>query len=490
MEIQFDKEVREGLVNGVNKLSNAVKCTMGPNGNTVIIPDAENYGKYKVTKDGVSVAREIYLQDPIENIGAQLVKQAAEETLEKAGDGTTTSTVLSQALINNLKEFSSNNINKTFDEIIPKVLIELKNESKKLRREDILHVASISANNDLQIGNIINKAFRNSDIVKIKKSSNIKDDVLLINGMSLEVGYFSKHFVTNTKKAITEFENPLVLIVDGKIEKLDQYRTILEYVAEENKSLLIITEHIHEQSLRKLETLVLSNNIKLCIIKTPGFGPHRKDLIKDLSIFTNSTVIDTMKAFNANYPKSVLGTLESCSISKTESVLTKSKEVNIDEYLLDLESQLSELDKSDLSYDLLKQRIEYLKGSISIISVGGNTENEMNEKYDRYDDAVKAVKCALEEGIVQGGGLALYWTTQKVASTLKNLKPKSIEFNILQSLNAPVDIIGIPVNTDMFKLNIVDPLKVTNTALLNAVAVTKTILSTNAVVLNKDEWKI
>ena len=488
-EIYFDKEGRDKLIEGINKLNQAVSSTLGPNGKCVIIPDRKN-NTYKVTKDGVGVAREIFFKDPIENIGAQLAKQAAEKTVEDAGDGTSTSTVLATAFVNNLKDFDSKDINRAFDEIIPKVIEQLKINSKELKREDIKYVASISANNDLQIGELIQQAYNHSDIVKIEESSNTEDVLDTLPGMSLPVSYFSKHFITNQSKGTCEFTNVNTLIIDGKLEKLENFRSVLELTQQPNNSLLIIVEDIHEQALRKLETFVLSQTLPICVIKSPGFSKHRKDLLQDLCDFTGSKLITELSKI---YNTDVLGKLQSCKISKNNSILVKDDNIDITDKLevlneLSKNTELTEYDK-----DLIKQRIEYLKGKISIIKVGGKSELEMKERFDRYDDAVKAVACALEEGIVEGGGVALFKT---IITLLKD--NDCVDNYILRALTNPYitifpkelisDVRCLDIGINMFEQNIIDPLKVTRCALLNAVSVAKVILSTEAVVLNSEEW--
>ena len=488
-EIYFDKEAREKLISGINKLNKAVSSTLGPNGSTVIIYDRQN-DKYKVTKDGVSIAREIFFKDPLENIGAQLVKQTAEKTVEEAGDGTTTSTVLATAFVNNLKDFNSVDINKAFDEIIPKVIEQLKLNSRELKHEDIKHVASISANNDLQIGELIQQAYNHSDIVKIEESSNTDDILDMLPGMSIPVSYFSKHFITSKLKGNCEFTNVNTLIIDGKLEKLENFRAILELTQQPNNSLLIIVEDIHEQALRKLETFVLSQTLPICVIKSPGFSKHRKDLLQDLCDFTGSTLIrDLSKIYNTD----VLGKLQSCKISKNNSILVKDDNIDITDKLNSLNELSKNTESTDYDKDLIKQRIEYLKGKISIIKVGGKSELEMKERFDRYDDAVKAVACALEEGIVEGGGVALF---KAIITLLKNCE--CIENKVLISLTNPYitifpkelisDVRCLDIGINMFEQNIIDPLKVTRCALLNAVSVAKIILSTEAIVLNESEW--
>lgn len=485
-EITFSKEARDKLLEGINKANKAVSATMGPNGSTVIIADKDKYGNYKVTKDGVSVINSIKFKDPIENIGVQLLREAANRTVDQAGDGTTTSTVLATAFINNLKDFESKDINKAFDEIIPKVIEQLKLNSRELKNEDIKYVASISANNDMEIGDVIQSAYNHTNIVKVEESKNLKDNLELVNGMSLPVSFFSKHFITDNKKGSCEFNNNVfVLLIDGKLDNLENFKLQLEQAQIADSSLLIITEDIHESALMKLESLVLSHKLPVCVIKTPGFSKHRKDLIRDLSKFTGATIITDV---SKRYSNTILGKLDSCIITKHNSVLVKHEDNNVEDLIDNLveQSKVKELEPHEV--DLLYQRIQYLKGKVSIIKVGGGSELEMKERKDRYDDAVLAVACALEEGIVEGGGHALVYT---VATNKEEYT--DIETGIYKSLNAPFYKIwenGSPRNFDrnMFNENIIDPLKVTRCALENAVSVAKVILSTEAVVLNENEW--
>ena len=482
MEIKFEKEAKDLLIEGVNELNRAVSKTMGPNGSTVIIPSDKEHGKYIVTKDGVSVARAISFKDPYMNIGAQLIKEAAEQTVKEAGDGTTTATVLATAFVNNLKEFPYNDVRKAFDEIIPQVIKELELNSRKLKIEDIVHVASISANNDLVIAEVIQNAYTHSEIVKIEKSDNIEDKLELVDGMNLKSGYMSKHFETDDKKAVSELIKPKVLIVDGKIENIKPFQDIFQHISSNNESLLIIVEHINENILRHIESNVLSNNIKVCVMKSPGFSTHRKNLLEDISFFTKAEIVkDLIKPV----PLYVLGVLESSSVYQNNSVLVKDLSINIDDRIETYKERLK-VETDSYDKELLEQRIENLKAKVSLIKVGGKTELEMKERFDRYDDAVRAVSCALEEGIIEGGGLALYNTIPQDFEGIDN-----IYCQIYRSLWSPKVTIsknGSVYGGDMFKQNIIDPLKVTKTALLNAVAVAKTILSTEAIVLNQSEW--
>lgn len=495
-EIEFDKEGRDKLLNGINKLAKAVGSTLGPMGKTVIIPDKDNPGSYKVTKDGVSVANSIRFKDPVEDIGAELIKQAAQKTVDEAGDGTTTSTVLAATFVNNLKDFNSKDINKAFDEIIPKVIDELRKNSRQLKHEDIKYVATISANNDLEIGDIIQQAYDFSNIIKVEESG-IKDSLECIEGMSIPVSYFSKRFITNEKKAEVDMNKPYVIILDGKLEKLDCFKQPIEKIAEENSELLIITEHVHEAVLRNIESNISRGSLKCCIIKSPGFSKHRKDLLEDLSKFTGAAIITDL---SQKYSSNILGRLESATISKDKSILVKDENINIDEFVNSLkEYTIIVTDKYEK--ELLEQRIANLTGKVSIIKVGGRSEIEVKERKDRYDDAVLAVACALEEGIVEGAGIALSKTLNSFSrfimfgdsiDEISVFNLEDIEGNIALSLLQPLSKIkengAIINNENLFKENIIDPLKVTRCALENAVSVAKTILSTEAIVLSHLEW--
>lgn len=485
MEIYIGREGKEKLISGINKSAEVVKTTYGPNGKTVIIPSKTEFGKYIVTKDGVSVAEQIKFKDPIENIGANLIKEAAKLTVKTAGDGTSGSIILANALINNLKDFDYKEVEKALNIIIPKIIEHLKLNSKELKREDIKYVASISANSDQQIADIIQQAYNFSDIVKVEESNLTEDKVDFIGGMKLNTSYISKHFITNPKKAEVQLENPYVLVLDGKLDNIKPLQEILEYIAKNNKSILIITEHVHENVLRPLESNVLSGNIQLAIMKSPGFSSHRQNLLEDISKFTNARLF---KGFDRKVSLEDLGMLKSANLGIENSILIKNDNIDISYTLNNLKSLLK--DSSEENKDLLQQRIENLEGKISIIKVGGTSELEMKERFDRYDDAVRAVQCALEEGIVEGGGKALI-------ETMFVVERGDISDKITKSLSAPYEILhdcktGNVITIDLadiyFKQGIIDPLKVIRTSLENAVSVAKTVLSTEAIVLDESVW--
>lgn len=489
-EIYFKEEARDLIFSGIQKLHDAVASTLGPNGKTVIITDT--YGKPYVTKDGVSVARKIYFKNPVENVGAELIKEVCELQVKQAGDGTTTAIVLANAFIQNLKDFDSKDINKAFDEIIPKVIEQLKLNSRELKREDIKHVASISANNDIQIGDVIQQAYNFSNIIKVEESNNLEDSLESIEGMQLDVSYMSKRF-TNTPKEHCELNNPHVLLLDGKLEDLMSFKTILEKVSSTDEPLLIITEYISEKELRKLESNVLSGNIKLCAIKTPGFGPVRKDFIRDLSDFTGAEIINVQPG--KQYSPSCLGRLKSCTITKNNSLLIKHEDINVNEIVENLTELSKNKELTTYDVEIINKRIENLTAKASIIKVGGGSEIEMKERKDRYDDAVLAVACALEEGIVSGGGTALRYAFHILTSELlkEKDKEKNFHFKVLECLLHPYQIIvcnGSKPKLEhfLFNENIIDPLKVTRCALENAVSIAKTILSTDTIILDERQW--
>jgi len=487
-EIYFKEEARDKLISGVNKLRDAVASTMGPKGRTVIITD--DYGKSTVTKDGVSVARAIYLKDPIENIGAQMVKEVAELTVDKAGDGTTTATVLAAAFINNLKDFDSHDVNKAFDEIIPKVLKHLKDDSKELKRDEIKYVASISANNDMAIGNVIQMAFNHADVVKVEEGTSSEDKLELVNGMTFPVSYFSKHFINTPERAECNFTNPHVVIISGKLTTLKPFEYILKEIAETNGNVVIIAEHINESTLRILETNAASAKLNICVVKSPGYSQHREDLLRDISDLTGATIInDLTKSYTLHY----LGKLESIKVSKNNTVLVKHPDIDITPYVNILGEQFVSEDLTQHEQESIKLRMENLSSKISIIKVGAISELEMKERKDRYDDAVLAVGCALEEGIVEGGGIALHKIKENITSDILDYDINSLEYCLYESLSSPMEnIINngaiIHVLDNMFIQNIIDPFKVTRCALENAVSIAKIILSTNTIILHERLW--
>lgn len=467
------------IIEGALELAQAVTVTLGPKGSTVIIPSKKEFGKYDVTKDGVSVAKSIEFKNPLKNIGASLVKEVSELTLKLAGDGTTTATVLTASLIKYLREFNYKEVEKELNDLLPLLIKELKNQSKEIDNSSVFNVAKISTNGDEHMSKLIKEAYDFSNIVSAEQSSQFEDSVLYIEGMSLNTGSFSKNFFNYKNKTECVLKEPKVLILSKKLTVLKGLETVLRYCSEQDVPLIIITEEVEEKVLKLLEANVLSNNIKLCVIKSPGFSTNRVNKLNDIAALTKSKIVHDL---NVLQPISVLGTLKSFKCSLDNSLLLKSDDVDVSEYLMSLEEEFKSTSLENK--DLLQERINNFKGKVSIIKVGGLSEHEVNERADRYDDAVKAVKCALEEGIVLGGGYALYDTSLK----LYDLKDNDIYKNILKAVQTPFELITEDLNPITWDQNIVDPLKVTRTALENAFTVVKTILSTNAVVLNRSEW--
>jgi chaperonin GroEL len=489
-EIKSGKELRDKLKEGINKLASAVSVTLGPNGGTVII--ANEFGDPYITKDGVSVSNYVELDDPIENIAAKLLKQVAEKTVELAGDGTSTAIVLACALIN--KGFSlldSGIPYKTlkielelFEKNVTKYLIE---SAVVLNKKNIIDVATISANNDVAIGELIQKAYNHSTIVKVEEGVSIEDSLVLIDGMELDTSYFSNSFINKADQQAVEYEDPLILLIDGKLDSLDNIKKILLDI--KTTPLVIIADYFTDQVMSLLKDNYNRGALNIVPVKSPGFAGHRKNLIYDIADYSGAIVLSP---FTKQADMSYLGKLKNIFITKHKCTLLNdvNNEVAI-KTLSNLESTLKlATDSNDIA--LLTQRITNLTGKVALIKVGGSSEVEMKERKDRIDDAVLAVKSALEEGVVEGGGVALIKAGNKLD---KN--------NFLDCLSTPYRIIfNYPVSNkdreskfisefplDMFKQNIIDPLKVTRCALQNATSVAKTILSTEAIVLDKRLWR-
>lgn len=486
-EIIANKEVLSKLLSGIDKLANTVKVTLGPSGNTVII--ADEYGKPYATKDGVSVSNYIKLKDPVENIGVTMIKEVAKKTADEAGDGTTTSIVLAQSLITNGITFLNdggtyNEIKEVYSELLPQVLNLIEGASTKVTADNVVDVATVSANNDSKIGELIQVAFNHSTVVKVEEGKAIKDSLELITGVTYPVTYFSKKFITNDAKNTAEVNNAVVLLLGCKLDKLDNLKKVLTHCNKAEKPLLIITEFISDDALHMLETNHINNALQILPIKTPGYASYRNEYIKDLSELTDSIIIgDLSKMVEVDQ----LGRIKSVTTKSTETVLIPHDDIDITERITNLFTLSKEAELSDYDKKILLERIDNLNGKVSIIKVGAKSEIEMKERYDRIEDAVYAVSSALEEGVLEGGGVALY----KIADTLDIDSSKSLHL-ILQALRAPNKTInenGAKVNPFVFDdYTVVDPAKVTRCALENAASVALTILGTKAVVLNEHLW--
>ena len=473
-EIYKAEEVKEKILSGVNKLADTVLLTMGPNGKTVIITD--NMGRPYITKDGVSVANNITFKDPIEDTAATLLKEVAQRTVEQAGDGTTTSICLAQAFINKGYELldegiSYNEIKESLDILEKDVLQQLQESSKKCTSKDIINVATISANNDSVIGEIINKAYSHSNIVKVEESDNEQDELVTVNGIQLDTPYFTKAFINNPKKGAIEYNKCKLVIYDGKVDNIKDLEPALK--GQQDLPIVIIADHFHDTVVSILKSNYNNGNLEIGLIKSPSFAESRRNIMKDIIAYTSAHYPNPSKDTDL-----YISTIDSIFSDKDKTIISK-KEVDIESYLITLKFLL-ENEKDKNSKKLISNRINTLEGNLAVIKVGGKSELEMKERKDRIDDAVLAVKSALEEGVVKGGGVALIELISKL----------DINY-FMKTLAEP--FINIYPNEKMltFELQdtkILDPLKVTRCALQNAISVAKTILSTEAIVLNDRLW--
>mgnify|MGYP001272039331 FL=1 len=504
-ELAFGDTARSQVLAGVEKLTNAVSSTLGASGKCVILEDQN--GKPVITKDGVTVANSITLHKPLENIGATLIKEAAQRTVKDAGDGTTTATILAREI---LKEFNNWNhaesirdIKNGIDSGVKKVLTYLKKKSKKVKGNKIDQVATISANNDKELGKIIGEAFRLVDetgVVMMETNEQPETVVELIEGVQYDQALKNNHFITNKEKGTAELEKPLVLIVESKIPNIRKIQSVLEHVIKTGKSLLIIAD-VDQQVVSALAMNKVKGNIKVNIIDAPVYGISKKDILSDLCSVTGATLInedlgDDMDLIQPEH----LGTCIKSVTNHEETILQVdlSDKPEVAETIELLEKQIKETKNSNIIVRLEK-RLAKLKAKVATVKVGANSEVELKEKKDRVEDAICATKAAIKEGIVPGGGIALLNASQQ-------LKPTSLGEEILyNSIKMPYELIlknagvdnyetptvegtGLDVVTgntvDMVKAGIIDPLLVTKSALMNAASVATTILSTDCVINN------
>ncbi|MBF7694323.1 chaperonin GroEL, partial [Acinetobacter sp. FNA3] len=431
--IQFDIEARDKLKKGVVALANAVKVTLGPKGRNVVLQ--KSFGGPQVTKDGVSVAKEIELEDPIENLGAQMVKEVASKTNDIAGDGTTTATVLAQAIVREgLKNVAAGanpmDLKRGIDKAVEAVVNDLKKQSREVggSNEKIKQVASISANNDEAIGELISVAFEKvgkEGVITVEEAKGIETTVDVVEGMQFDRGYQSPYFVTNSDKMITEFDNPYILLSDKKISSMKDLLPILEPVAQSGKPLLIISEEVEGEALATLVVNKIRGALKVAAVKAPGFGDRRKAMLEDIAILTGGTVISEETGSKLEDTKlSFLGKAERVTIDKDNTTI-----VNGNGNKSDIESRVNQIkaqiEKTTSDYDKekLQERLAKLAGGVAVLYVGAASEVEMKEKKDRVDDALHATRAAVEEGIVAGGGVALV----RAIKSLNGLKVDNVD---------------------------------------------------------------
>ncbi|WP_115461293.1 chaperonin GroEL [Winogradskyella aurantiaca] len=523
-DIKFDIEARDGLKRGVDALANAVKVTLGPKGRNVII--GKSFGGPQVTKDGVSVAKEVELEDELENMGAQMVKEVASKTNDLAGDGTTTATVLAQAIVKEgLKNVAAGanpmDLKRGIDKAVESIVADLDKQSKKVGNssEKIQQVASISANNDSTIGELIAEAFGKvgkEGVITVEEAKGTDTYVDVVEGMQFDRGYLSPYFVTDTDKMIADLENPYILLFDKKISNLQEILPILEPVAQSGRPLLIIAEDVEGQALATLVVNKLRGGLKIAAVKAPGFGDRRKAMLEDIAILTGGTVISEERGFSLeNADLSMLGTAETVTIDKENTTIVNGngKASDIKGRVNQIKAQL-EASTSDYDKEKMQERLAKLAGGVAVLYVGAASEVEMKEKKDRVDDALHATRAAVEEGIVAGGGVALVRaknTLEKI--TTDNLDETTGVQIVNKAIESPLRTIvenaggegSVVINkvlegkkdfgydakseayVDMLKAGIIDPKKVTRIALENAASVAGMILTTECALVDIKE---
>ncbi|MFA6760031.1 MAG: chaperonin GroEL [Sulfuricurvum sp.] len=523
-DIVFSDEARNTIARGVAKLSDAVKVTMGPRGRNVLIQ--KSYGNPVITKDGVSVAKEIELADKLENMGATLVKDVASKTADEAGDGTTTATVLANAIFSEgLRNITAGanpvEVKRGMDKACEAILANLKASSKLVNgKKDIAQVATISANSDEQIGNMIAEAMEKvgqDGVITVEEAKGIADELDVVEGMQFDRGYLSPYFITNTEKMTVEIDNPYILLTDGKIASLKDLLPVLEQIQKTSRPLLIIAEDVEGEALSTLVVNKLRGVLNISAVKAPGFGDRRKAMLQDIAVLTAGTVIaeetgHTLSGAGIEH----LGQAGRVVIDKDNTVIVGGKgsadavKARVSEIKTQIGTTTSEYDK-----EKLEERLAKLSGGVAVIKVGAASETEMKEKKDRVDDALSATKAAVEEGIVIGGGAALIRAASKVSIDLSGDQKIGAEI-ILRAIKAPLKQIatnagydaGVVVNAvegakdanigfnaatgeyvDMFEAGIIDPLKVGRVALTNATSIASLLLTTEAAIFEIPEEK-
>ncbi|WP_298769826.1 chaperonin GroEL [uncultured Fibrobacter sp.] len=524
-QLKFDVAARESLMKGVDKLANAVKVTLGPKGRNVMI--AKAFGAPNVTKDGVSVAKEVELEDAYENLGAQMAKEVANKTSDAAGDGTTTATVLAQAITREgLKNVAAGanpmDIKRGMDAAVDAVIEEIGKMAVKINgKEHIAQVATISANNDPEIGELLANAMEkvgNDGVITIEESKTAETVLDVVEGMQFDRGYLSPYFVTNTDSMEVALENPYILLYDKKISTMKDLLPMLEHVAKQGKSLLIIAEDVDGEALATLVVNKMRGTLKVAAVKAPGFGDRRKAMLEDIAILTGGMLVsEDTGAKLEDAPVTVLGQAKSITITKDNTTIVEGAgdAASIKGRIAQIKKQI-EATTSDYDREKLQERLAKLAGGVAVIKVGAATEVEMKEKKDRVDDAMHATRAAVEEGIVPGGGVALI-RAEKAIDALKfdNADQKTGAAIIRRAIEEPLrqivqnaglegsvvvnkvkegkDSFGYNAKTDTYedliKAGVIDPAKVTRTALKNASSIASMILTTDCVIAEKKEPK-
>lgn len=523
-EIFFDESAREKLKKGVDALANAVKVTLGPKGRNVVI--GKKFGAPHITKDGVSVAKEIELKDPVENMGAQMVKEVASKTADIAGDGTTTATVLAQAIISaGLKNVAAGanpmDIKRGIDKSVQVIVKELKKLSQEVGSDNdkIKQIASISANNDETIGQLIAEAMKvvgNDGVITVEEAKGIETEVKTVEGMQFDRGYLSPYFVTNTEKMVTEFDTPYILLCEKKISNMKELLPVLEPVAQSGKPLLIIAEDIEGEALTTLVVNRIRGSLKIAAVKAPGFGDRRKAMLEDIAILTGGQVISEEKGLSLeNATMEMLGTAEKIEIDKDNTTIVNGSgdKKAIKDRVAQIKAQM-ETSTSDYDKEKMQERLAKLAGGVAVLYVGAASEVEMKEKKDRVDDALAATRAAVEEGVIPGGGVALLRTIdaldklkganddettgieivkRAVEEPLRQIVVNSGQEGaiIVQRVREGKADFGYNAREERYEnllaAGILDPTKVTRIAIENAASIASMLLTTECVIADEPE---
>jgi chaperonin GroEL len=523
--IYFDTDAREQLKKGVDALANAVKVTLGPKGRNVILD--KKFGSPAITKDGVTVAKDIELKEPIENMGAQLVKEVASKTADSAGDGTTTATVLAQAIFNaGIKNVAAGanpmDLKRGIDKAVAAVVAELKTQSKKISSsQEIEQVATISANNDSEIGKMIANAMDKvgkDGVITVEEAKGTETEVKTVEGMQFDRGYLSPYFVTNTDKMEAELDHAYILLYDKKVSSMKELLPVLEQVAQTGKPLVIVAEDVDGEALATLVVNKIRGALKVAAVKAPGFGDRRKAMLEDIAVLTGGTVISEEGGYKLeNATLEHLGSADKVNIDKDNTTIVngKGKAADIKGRINQIKAQI-ENTTSDYDKEKLQERLAKLSGGVAILYIGAATEVEMKEKKDRVDDALHATRAAVEEGIVAGGGVALI----RAAAALDKVKFDNVDQEtgiaiIKSAIEAPLRTIvanaggegSVVINKikegkadfgynaredkyeNMFAAGIIDPTKVTRLALENSASISGLLLTTECVIGDQPEEK-
>ncbi|MFQ3597050.1 MAG: chaperonin GroEL [Chloroherpetonaceae bacterium] len=522
--IHFDVEGRSALKRGVDKLADAVKVTLGPKGRNVIIE--KKFGAPTVTKDGVTVAKEIELEDPIENMGAQMVREVASKTSDVAGDGTTTATVLAQAIYREgLKNVTAGanpmDLKRGIDMAVTAIVEELKKISRTISdKKEIAQVGTISANNDTEIGNLIAEAMEKvgkDGVITVEEAKGTETELKVVEGMQFDRGYLSPYFVTNAETMEAELDEPYILIHDKKISSMKDLLPVLEKVAQQGRAMLIIAEEVEGEALATLVVNKLRGTLKIAAVKAPGFGDRRKAMLEDIAVLTGGTVISEEKGYKLeNATVAYLGQAKRVVIDKDNTTIVegKGKSNDIKARVNEIKNQI-EKTTSDYDREKLQERLAKLSGGVAVLNIGASTEVEMKEKKARVEDALHATRAAVQEGIVPGGGVALI----RASKSLEKVKTDNADQKtgvdiirraveeplrmivantgttdgavVLQKVKEGKDDFGFNARTEVFEnliaAGVVDPTKVTRTALENAASVASLLLTTEAVISEKKE---